>query len=133
MALYERQQFDFLLQTAVERYVQRIEERFRGPEQALIQLKSDPQGEGLWLDQFTEAIFEDFLLNNIEGACFVLRALGKRPMPESATDTSNGDQIASNNITIENHLVSLAMQLFAGLLLQKSIEVLEQHTGYQSV
>ena len=42
MDLYSRQQFDFLLQTATERFVARLEERHRGPEAAAVALRSDP-------------------------------------------------------------------------------------------
>jgi hypothetical protein len=60
MDLHERLQFDFLLQVAVERYVERVENV--GAERAK-------------LEPFVDAIFGDFLLNNADGACFVLRAL----------------------------------------------------------
>ncbi len=42
MDLYEKQQFSFFLQTATERCVTRLEERFRGPDAALEHLQADP-------------------------------------------------------------------------------------------
>jgi len=121
MDIYQKQQFGFFLQTATERYVARLEERFRGADGALQNVQNDPDGEGVWLTQFTDAVFEDFLLNNVEGSCFVLMALATRHV--NATEAG----------TVEGTLINLAKKLFAELLLQKTIESLEQHSGYQSV
>ena len=46
MELYERQQFDFLLQTSVERYVERIEQRNEGATNALERLLVDRKVRG---------------------------------------------------------------------------------------
>ena len=48
MDLHQRQQFDFLLQTATERFVARLEERFRDAEPALVKLRAEPDGDGVW-------------------------------------------------------------------------------------
>lgn len=120
MDLHQRQQFDFLLQTAAERLVARLEERHRGPEPALARLREEP-GE---TTAFVEAIFADFLLDNADGACFVLRALARRPL---------GDGQADPAATVEAHLIAAAKRLFGDLLATKAEEVLEQHAGYQSV
>lgn len=121
MDLYAQQQFGFLLEVATERYVARLEERFRGPAAALARLKSDPESEGVWLSQFTDAIFEDFLLSNVAGACFVLQALARRSIQLSAESS------------VEDLLVQMAKRLFAELLHQRTVECLEQHAGYQPV
>ena len=121
MDLYKQQQFGFFLQTATERYVARLEERFRGADGALKILKQDPNAEGVWLDGFTDAVFEDFLLNTVEGSCFVLQALPTRKIG------------AVERASVEAILIHMAKKLFAELLLQKTIESLEQHSGYQSV
>lgn len=126
MDLYQKQQFGFFLQTATERYVSRLEERFRGADSALAKINEDCEGEGVWLTRFTEAVFEDFLLNNIEGACFVLQALANRRLSSKSCESSD-------SVTVEEALVVMAKQLFAELLLQKTVESLEQHSGYQSV
>lgn len=81
MEAYQRQQFDFLLLTAAERFAERLVQRCGGAGPARARLRADPQGEGVWLDQFAQAIFRDFLLNNPAGACFVLQALACRPAP----------------------------------------------------
>ena len=130
MLLFEQQQFEFLLQTAVERFVERLEQRFRGPEGALENLRRDPNHQGVWLNGFCEAVFEDFLLNNIDGACFILRALAKRPISEQPS-ISSSDPAAS--INVETHLIQLARAQFSQLLHQKALEALEQHSGYQTI
>ena len=122
MDLYKQQQFGFFLQTATERYVARLEERFRGAAAALEKIKLDANAEGVWLDEFVDAVFEDFLLNNVEGACFVLQALAKRQIEESIPPGQ-----------VEATIIAIAKTLFAQLMLQKTIESLEQHSGYQSV
>jgi hypothetical protein len=114
MEAYQRQQFDFLLLTATERFVERIVQRCGGVDAALAQLRSDPYGEGIWLDQFVRALFQDFLLDTSAGACFLLQALERRSIP------------APNAGTIGVMLQTMAEQAFAALLLRKVEEVLEQ-------
>lgn len=121
MDLYARQQFEFFLQTAVERFVERLEQRFRGASGALTALREDPDQESVWLDGFVDAVFEDFLLNNPDGSTFVLRAMPRRSTPPLEAGT------------VEKVLGELAQRLFRELLLQKSIEALEQHSSYQPV
>tara|TARA_R110002049_G_scaffold285698_4_gene466957 strand:+ start:73731 stop:74096 length:366 start_codon:yes stop_codon:yes gene_type:complete len=121
MDMYQRQQFGFFLQTATERYVARLEERFRGADGALEILQRSPVADETGLDCFTDAVFEDFLLNNVDGACFILQSLAGRRV----------ESIESGSV--EETLVIMAKTLFADLLLQKTIETLEQHSGYQSV
>lgn len=124
MDLHQRQQFDFLLHTATERFVMRLEERHRGPEPALAALRADPAVAGL--PEFVAAIFQDFLLDNADGAAFVLRCLPRRSVAShrAAIDAAG---------TVEEMLLLLAKSLFAELLLAKATEALEQHVGYQAV
>jgi hypothetical protein len=121
MDLHERQQFDQLLQTAVERYVERLEQRNEGGEKALARLRANPQGEGIWLDKFVNAFFEDSLLNNTDGAAFVLRALPKRtiaPPPGGSVDSM---------------LKAMAASAFGALLQRKTEEELERRMSFQAV
>ncbi|HHM12313.1 MAG TPA: hypothetical protein ENJ16_02075 [Planctomycetaceae bacterium] len=121
MDLYQRQQFDFMLATAVERFCVRLQERFRGVEAALERIQADPNGDDVGLGPFIDAFFEDFLLNTPEGACFVLQALARRQW----IGTSNG--------SVEEVLVATAKKLFSELVLAKTTEMLEQRCRYQSV
>lgn len=118
MELYARQQFDFFLMTAVERFSERIVQRCAGTENALKQLKENPNGEGVWLDQYVESLFEDFLFNNTGGACFILSALEKRDIEIEETGK------------VEQVLQKMAQKVFAELLRMKTIESLDRSTGY---
>ncbi len=119
MELHERRQFDFLSMTAVERYVERLEQRNGGGEDAPARLRSDPNGEGVWLDEFVAAIFEDFPLDNAGGACFALEAVAKRTLPETAAGR------------VETVPIEIARTVYAGLPKQKTEEALEQRLAFQ--
>lgn len=121
MDLHQRQQFDLLLQTAVERFAERLEQRNGGSLPALARLRAEPEGEGVWLGEFTRAVFADFLLDNAAGACFVLQALVKRQAPPSRGGT------------IESVLLDMALVAFSNLLRLRTEEALEQRAGYQPV
>ena len=123
MDLHERQQFDFLLHTAVERYVERIEQRNQGASRALSLLRENPEAEGVWLSEFVEAVFDDFLLSNSAGAGFVLRALASRKMPEISSKPGQ---------TVEQFAILSARAVFAVLFKQKTEEVLEQHASFEA-
>jgi len=117
MELYQKQQFDFLLMTSAERFAERIVQRCEGQENALKKIKQDRNAEGVWLDEFVEAVFQDFLLNNTAGAVFILSALERKNIE------FNG------NGKIEQILQTMAKQAFADLLHLKTIESLEQSIG----
>ncbi|MBL8930280.1 MAG: hypothetical protein JNL54_09185 [Kineosporiaceae bacterium] len=87
MELHERAQFDFLLNTAAERFVERLVQRTGDLEQALAALRADPQGEGVWLDEFVRAVLRDFLLDNTAGAMFVLGACESRQVEGAGPGT----------------------------------------------
>ena len=115
MEQHERQQFDFLLMTAVGRYEERLVQRCQGADNALRMLREEPEGEGVWLSEFVDAILTDFLLDNAEGACFILRALPWRRLELSPTGE-----------TVEKALLQMARSVFRELLRQKTEEALEQ-------
>ena len=117
MNLHERQQFDFFLMTAIERFSERIVQRCAGVENALSRLKTDAGGEGVWLDDYVENLFEDFLLKNTAGACFVLSALEKQEIE------------IDHKGKVEVVLIAAAQKVFAGLLRRKTIEALERSAG----
>jgi hypothetical protein len=120
MELHEQQQFDFLLFTAVERFVERIIQRSEGAANALAKLTANPEADGIWLSQFVDAIFQDFLLENVSGACFVLKALAKRTVapPEG-------------NARIEVIVITMAKRAFAEVMARKAQEFLEQQAAYR--
>lgn len=120
MELYERQQFDFLLTTAVARYVERLEQRNQGAANALARLRDNPEQDGIRLTEFVMALFADFLLDNPDGACFVLRAVPRRCVEPPATGT------------VAEILHAMATATFADLLKHKALERLEQHAAYSA-
>lgn len=120
MDLHQRQQFDFLLLTATERFVARLEERHRGAAPALAAL-AEAGADGVLSREFVNAIFQDFLLDNADGAAFVLRSLPRRSL------AGHREAIATAE-DVEKLLVELAKSLFAELLHAKSLEALEHHS-----
>lgn len=114
MELFQKQQFDFLLMTSAERFAERIIQRCEGQDNALAKIKIDRNTEGVWLDEFVEALFEDFLLNNTGGAVFILSALERRNIEFSGKGK------------IDQILQTMAKQAFGDLLHLKTIESLEQ-------
>jgi hypothetical protein len=121
MDAHARQQFDFLLNAAIERFVERCEQRCGGPVPALARLRDDPNAEGVWVDEFVQALFRDFLLDSADGAAFVLQALARRPVPViTAPANSIGD-----------FMQRLAEQAFAQVLARKTEEALEQRLAFQ--
>lgn len=77
-----RQAFELLLADAVDSFVERTVHRCGGPGPALERLRTDPDGDGVWRDEFVAAVFSEQLLDTTSGACFVLDALERREVPE---------------------------------------------------
>lgn len=123
MDIHARQQFDFFFNAAIERFVDRIEQRCGGPVPALERLRTDPDGEGVWLGEFTAALFRDFLLDNAAGSAFILQALSRRPAPAVPTD----------GLSVEAALGAMARSTFASVLRIKTDEQLEQRLAFQVV
>lgn len=122
MELHARQQFDFFFNAAIERFVDRVEQRCGGPVPALARLREDPNADGVWLDEFVVALFGDFLLDNVAGSAFILQALGRRPAPAvSSTPGENVEQLLSR----------LAREAFGAVLRIKTEEALEQRQAFQ--
>jgi hypothetical protein len=107
MELHERAQFDFLLNTAAERFVERLAQRTGGLEEGLTALRADPQGEGVWLDEFVRAVLRDFLLDNTAGATFVLGNCDTRMLE------------GRHSGSVETVLRELAVRVFADVLAVK--------------
>jgi len=118
---HERQQFDWLLQTAVDQFAERLVQRNAGAEPALERLTATPEAEGVWLSQFVDAVFRDGLLDNPAGAAFVLQALERRAAP-----------VVTSAPTIGELLNTAARSAFAVLLRQKTLEELERRSRYQA-
>ena len=116
---HEMVQFERTLAAAVERLCERAVQRCGGQQRALTQLKSDPEGQGVWLTRFTRSFLEEELLNTPAGAAFLLVALQKRPTPS----------VPDGNIA--HTLTALAEAAFAVLVREKAIELLERESIYE--
>jgi hypothetical protein len=121
MDAHARQQFDFFFNSAIERFVERIEQRCGGPVPGIARLRENPNGEGVWVDEFVAALFGDFLLDNPAGAAFVLQALARRTVPVATQPAP----------TIGEWLQQSARQAFAVVLAAKTEEALEQRLAFQ--
>jgi len=119
MDIHERQQFELLLEVAVARFVERLEQRNDGPETALMRLRAHPDGDSIKLGLFVHALFEDFLLKTADGAAFVLRAAPHQQV------------LAPAEGTVESMLIAMAISVFRELLRLKTDEELERRAGYQ--
>lgn len=118
MELHERQQFDVLLAQAGEAFIDRTVQRCAGQDNALRALEQDPNGEGVWLDDFVDAVFADWCLDNAEGAMFVLGALQRRHITLEADGP------------VADVLVRAAKAVFAELLYSKVRESMARASVY---
>ena len=118
MDLHEQQQFELLLGQSGESFIERIVQRCAGQDRALALLQADRNAEGVWLDEFVDAVFADWCLDNVDGAAFVLRALRRRPLTVSASGT------------VEEVLVGAAKATFAELLHAKVLESMSRASVY---
>lgn len=121
MNTYEKQYFNLLLNMAVERFSERIIQRCEGSQNALERLRKDPHGEGIWIDKFVDAFFQDFLLDNPEGSSLILQALSNQ---------SFNEPIFFDQLTIGELLQKMAKKSFANLLLKKTEEAIEQNLAF---
>lgn len=118
MDLHLQQQFDLLLAQSGESFIERIVQRCAGQDNALRALQADRNAEGVWLDDFVDAVFADWCLENAEGAAFVLCALRRRPLTLDADGT------------VEEALVRAAKVVYSGLLYDKVLESMSRASVY---
>ncbi|WP_051331140.1 hypothetical protein [Aneurinibacillus terranovensis] len=107
---------------AVERFSERIIQRNEGAQNALHRLRANPQGEGVWLNEFADAFFRDALLDNSAGSCLILQALANQRINDSSR--------IFVPVTVGEALQELAKQSFATLLQNKTEEALEQTLAF---
>jgi hypothetical protein len=119
---HEQQYFNLLLAMAVERFSERIIQRNEGAQNALNRLRTNPQGDGVWLNEFVDAFFRDALLDNPAGSCLILQALASQRL----NDTSH----MFERVTVGEVLQEMAKQTFATLLQHKTEEALEQTLAF---
>lgn len=118
MELFLRQQFELLLQDATGNFAERIVYRCGGPDQALARLQSDPDGDGVFRSEFVHSFFEENLLANPAGHCFVLEALERRDVPADP-----GGNVAAV-------LARLAEAAFADVLTTMTAQLIQRNQIY---
>lgn len=118
MEPYLRQQFELLLQEATGNFVERTVYRCGGPEAALEALRSDPEGEGVWVGEFVDNFLTEHLLDSVDGAAFVLTALERRTVP------------ADEGGTVADVLQRLARAAFADLLVRQALQHIQRQLVY---
>ena len=79
---HERVHIDALIHEACDLLCETSIQRCAGPTNVLRKLREDPNSDGVWLDRFVSMFLAEHALDNEPGACVILEALAKRPMPE---------------------------------------------------
>jgi hypothetical protein len=118
MELFLRQQFELLLQEATGNFTERVVRRCGGPEAALEGLRTSPDGEGVFRSEFVNAFFEENLLDNPAGHCFVLEALERRTLP------------ADPGGPVPDVLKRLAQAAFADVLTTMTAQLIQRQQIY---
>lgn len=118
MELYLRQQFELLLQEATGNFGERIVHRCGGEQAALDRLRTEPDGDGVWLSEYVDNFFEEHLLTGTGAACFVLEALERRSIP------------ADPGGPVSEVLPRLARQAFAEVLSAQTAQLIQRQMVY---
>ncbi len=84
---HERVHIDALIHEACDLLCETSIQRCAGPTNVLRKLREDPNSEGIWMDRFIAMFLAENALDNEPGACTILEALAKRPMPDVSGDT----------------------------------------------
>jgi hypothetical protein len=104
--LHLRQQFDVLLGQSGAALIERLVARCGGVGRAIDALRDDPEGDGVWLASFVDAVFADWCLDNAD-------------LPSCTVEGS-----------IETALLELAKVAYADLLRAKVLESLARADVY---
>jgi hypothetical protein len=118
MELFLRQQFELMLQDATGNFTERIVHRCGGEDAALARLGEDPDGEGVHRTAFVQAFFEENLIDNLAGYCFVLEALERRTLP------------ADSGGPVPDVLARLAKAAFADVLTTMTAQLIQRNQIY---
>jgi hypothetical protein len=118
---HERVHIDGLIHEACNLLCETAVHRCFGAANALRQLREDPNGNGVWLDKFTPMFLSEHALDTVAGACTILEACERRPMP-AITETTIGDA-----------LKEAAAATFGEMVRRKADEALELAAMHEGV
>lgn len=111
--------FDLLLMGSQDRLIERATARYEGETLALEKLRDPDQVTQKLVVDFVDAVFCDFGIESVGGACFVLQGLQLHRSRVQAFEGSVGE-----------FMIQLAKRLFGELLLKKTIEAFELLVSY---
>jgi len=101
---HERLHVDALVHEACDLLCETAIQRCAGPTNALRRLREDPEGDGVWLGRFTRMFLGEHAMDTEAGACAILEALSRRPMPDVAGGTV-GEVLRSASHAVFTELV----------------------------
>lgn len=128
---HERMHIDGLVHEACDLLCETAIQRCGGPRNALSQLRDDPDGEGVWLDRFVAMFLGEHALDNEAGACAILEALARRPMPEVSAPGPSSAPSGTRPPTIGEVLKEASSAAFRDLVRLKADEALERASVYE--
>ena len=109
-----RLHIDGLVHDAADLLSETAMHRCDGPTAALGVLRTDPNGDGVWLDKFVAMFLAEHALDSTAGACAILEAFEKRPAPVfEGADVGSAVRAAS-------------VAVFSALVRMKADEALER-------
>lgn len=116
---HERIHIDALMHEACDLLCETAIQRCAGPTNALRRLREDPDGDGIWLGRFIATFLGEHALDTEAGACTILEAFARRPMP------------AVEGTTIGDTLRAAAIAAFTELVRAKADEALERAAAHE--
>ena len=105
---------DGLVHEAVDLLCETAMHRCGGPTAALGVLRTDPNGDGVWLDKFVTMFLREHALDNTAGACSILEVFEKRPAP------------AFEGADVGAAVRTASVEVFSALVRGKADEALER-------
>ena len=103
---HERVHIDALVHEACDLFCETAIQRCAGPTNALRKLREDPSSDGVWLDRFVAMFLGENALDNEPGACVILEAFAKRPMP-AVSGATIGETLREASVLAFTELVQL--------------------------
>ncbi|NRA58188.1 MAG: hypothetical protein HRU13_08780 [Phycisphaerales bacterium] len=101
-----RLHMDSLVHEACDLLCETAMHRCDGPTNALRVLRDDPNAEGVWLDRFVDMFLREHSLASTAGACAILEAFERRPMP-SVDGGAVGESLRAASVAVFTDLVRL--------------------------
>lgn len=115
---YQRIHIDNLVHEATDLLCETSIARCGGPTRALEALRSNADGDGIWLDRFVSMFLGEHALDGVSGAAVIVEAFEKRPASQAWS--------VAEAKTVGAQLTAVARELFGDRVKAKCDEALEQ-------